>query len=226
MSHSFGVAVLYWPRIAHIGFIGCDSKAKQVYIKEWQKLDLDSVDYEANLKTGLYNNGIAIRLGPCLSNGNKQMFSFALDFDGWDAVITWFGSWENVLEVSKKTRIEWHEDKCRIHMFFLAERPITNKKIHIKNGLLEVRCENNLLFVHPSIHKEGKAYAPIGTSEIAILDNISLLKLEAKIESLCRDYMSDEGKEAYEKWLDDPNTILGEGQGRHDALKFKINSAL
>jgi hypothetical protein len=154
------------------------------------------------------------------------MFSFALDFDGWDAVITWFGSWENVLEVSKKTRIEWHEDKCRIHIFFLAERPITNKKIQIKNGLLEVRCENNLLFVHPSIHKEGKAYAPIGTSEIAILDNISLLKLEAKIESLCRDYMSDEGKEAYEKWLDDPNTILGEGQGRHDALKFKINSAL
>ncbi len=221
---SFAESVLYWPRIAHIGLIGCDSKAKQVYVKKWPELDLNSIDYESNLKTGLYKDGIAVRLGPCLSNGSKQLYSFALDFDGWDAVVAWFSSWEKVLEVSNKTRIEWHEDKCRIHMFFLSERPIANKKIPIKNSLLEVRCEDNLLFVHPSIHQEGKAYTPVGTPEIAILNNIALLKLEARIESLCRDYMSDEDKDAFEKWLDDPNAILGEGQGRHDALKFKINS--
>jgi hypothetical protein len=45
MSSPFDNAVLYWPRIAHIGFIGCDSKNKGVSISEWQKLDLDNVDY-------------------------------------------------------------------------------------------------------------------------------------------------------------------------------------
>jgi hypothetical protein len=53
---------------------------------------------------------------------------------------------------------------------------------------------------------------------------MQLLKLEAKIDLLSDGYMSNENKEKYEKWLDDPNTVLGEGQGRHDALKFKIIS--
>lgn len=217
--------ILYWPHIAHIGFIECDSKSKQVYIKEWQKLDLDNVDYESNLKAGLYKNGIAIRLGKCLTNGSgKQLYSFALDFDGWDAVKEWFGTWEKVLEVAKKTRIEWHQDQNRIHMFFLAPRPVTNRKIHMGNSLLEIRCENNLLFAAPSIHESGVAYSPLGTSEIRVLDQQSLLKLEAKIDFISSNYMSDENKEAYEQWLDDPNTILGVGEGRHDALKFKINS--
>jgi hypothetical protein len=38
--------------------------------------------------------------------------SFALDFDGWDVVFEWFGSWEQVLSSSQRTRIEWHQDNC------------------------------------------------------------------------------------------------------------------
>src|SRR5215469_3320010 len=216
--------VLDWPRKYYIPVLECDSRRKKVWLPEWQKLDLNNVDWQAKLLNGCYDNGIAIRLGRCLSNGKQELCSFALDFDDWDAVEVWFGSWENVLAWANNTRIEWHEDRRKLHMIFLAGRPVANRKIKIKNALLEVKCEGQLLFVHPSVHPDGNTWKPLGTEQIALLDNMQLLNTEAKIDSLSEGYMSDENKETYEKWLDDPDTILGVGQGRHDALKFKINS--
>src|SRR5919198_4113583 len=145
--------------------------------------------------------------------------SFALDFDGWDAVSEWFGSWEQVLSSSQKTRIEWHQHKDRIHYIFLAKRPVANRKINIKESKLEVRCENQLLFASPSIHEGGNPYTPIGTNGIAILDENQLLSLEAKINLLSHDYMSDENRQRYIQWLEDPNTTIEEGN-RHDANKI------
>ena len=56
-----------------------------------------------------------------------------------------------------------------------AKRPIGNKKVHIKNSLLEVRCENQLLYSWPSIHASGNSYTPLlGTDKIAILDEMQL----------------------------------------------------
>jgi hypothetical protein len=222
-------AILCWPHIRRIGFIEADSRNKTIGVKNWQKIDLDNIDYEANLQAGRYDNGIAIRLGKTLTNGrnnddDKPLYTFALDFDGENAVNEWFGTWENVLKLSQKTRVEWHEDKTRIHVICMSERPVTNKRIHIENSFLEVRCENNLLFVSPSIHKDGRPYCPMGTEEICILPEMDLLRFEARIEGLSSEggYMSDDDRAAYDKWLDLPKTILGEGQGRHDALKFKI----
>ena len=36
--------------------------------------------------------------------------------------------------------------------------------------------------------------------------------------------MSDEDKQRFNAWLDDDNTIIKEGEGRHDVTKFKICS--
>lgn len=145
-------------------------------------------------------------------------YSFALDFDGPDAILEWFGSWEQVLSSSQKTRIEWHQDQSRIHYIFLAKRPIANRKININQSKLEVRCEKQLLFASPSIHPDGNQYTPIGRDKITILDENQLLSLEAKIDSLSRGYMSNENKQLYIQWLEDPSTIIEEG-GRHDAIK-------
>jgi hypothetical protein len=109
------------------------------------------------------------------SKGKQQLCSFAFDFDDWDAVEAWFGCWENVLAWSNKTRIEWHEDKRKVHMLFLAYRPVANRKIKIKNAFLEVRCEEQLLFVHPSIHPDGNTWKPLGTEQIALLVVCSII---------------------------------------------------
>jgi hypothetical protein len=48
-----------------------------------------------------YDNGIALVLGKTLP-GCPYPYCFALDFDGEYAVMEFFGSWENVLSLSKK----------------------------------------------------------------------------------------------------------------------------
>jgi hypothetical protein len=213
-------AILYWPEIADIPIIPADTKNKKIWLDKWQEIDFTNVDFRAKLANGDYDNGIAIRTGKTLSG---KYYSIALDFDGWDAVVEWFGTWEQVIALSKQTVVEWHQDKCKIHVIFLSNSPIQNRRIHIKDAFLEIRCEKNVLFSSPSIHKEGNPYAALGTSQLAILSEQKILELKSKISSICEDYMSDADKEQYDQWLDLPTTILGINQGRHDATKFKIN---
>ena len=185
----------------------------------WQKMDFTNYDFKSKLEAGEYDNGIAIRTGRTIT-GKNAAYSIAIDFDGWDAVREWFGNWERVESLSQKTLIEWHKNIAKIHVLFFSNEDIPNRKIQIKDSLLEVRCEHQALFVSPSYHKEGNQYVPLGTKEITILNEQQVFNLKAKIESLCRGYMSDENKIEYTKWLEDPANYskLGVGQGRHNAL--------
>ena len=216
-------AVLYWPEIADIPIIDkVNSKTKQVWNCGWPNIDFSKVDFRAKLANGDYDDGIAIVTGKTLT-GRYAKYLAVFDFDGMDAIEEWFGhdnTWEHVIDAAKATRIEWHRDKSRLHMFLLIDRSITSRNVHIKNSLLEIRCENQLVFVSPSIHKEGNRYTALETSETAILSGKKLLQLEAKIDSFCQDYMSDKNKQAYTKWLEDPANYskLGVDQGRHNGL--------
>ncbi len=226
-------AVLYWPYTAHIPIVQAVTYPKKgIYQKGWNEIDFTKVDFEAELKKGEYDNGIALILGKTMLpiNGNGKAkneccyYSFALDFDGYDAVEEWFGgggggSWDYVIELSKKTRIEWHQDKGRIHIIFMAKRPIANKQISIKDSKLEVRCEKQPLFSSPSIHETGIPWTVLGIDEIIILNDIQLLQLEAKIDQISQGYMSDENKQMYIEWLEDPKTKIKEHEGRHPATK-------
>ncbi|MFL6422388.1 MAG: hypothetical protein ACJ71R_02210 [Nitrososphaeraceae archaeon] len=81
-------AVLYWPMIAKIPIIPCDSRVKGFNFPNWPNADLTTEDWNTNVAAGLYDNGIALRLGQSLQPG---LYSFALDFDGEDAVLEFFG---------------------------------------------------------------------------------------------------------------------------------------
>jgi hypothetical protein len=209
--------ILYWPETAGIGIFAADTKNKEIHLNGWSEIDFSGTDFDAELNNGRYDNGIAIRTGKTISG---KHYLVAIDFDGIDTVLAWFGDWEQVLQVAKRTRIEWHGDKWRLHMFLLTDRPIRNKRIHVKDSLLEAKCERQALFVSPSIHKEGNPYSALDTDEIAIINENQLLQLESKIDSLCDGYMSDENRQTYIKWLEDPqnHTKLGVGQGRHNGL--------
>ena len=185
----------------------------------WQETDFANYDFRSKLEAGEYDNGIAIRTGRTIS-GKNAAYSIAIDFDGWNAVEEWFGNWERVESLSQKTLIEWHKNRAKIHILLFSNEVIANRKIQIKDSLLEIRCEHQALFVSPSYHREGSQYAPLGTREIATMNEHQGFNLKAKIESLCRGYMSDENKIEYTKWLEDPANYskLGVGQGRHNAL--------
>ncbi|MGC1131366.1 MAG: hypothetical protein WA941_00980 [Nitrososphaeraceae archaeon] len=212
-------AVLDWPKVAGIGIFQADTKNKKISLKDWPKLDLSKIDYNAELASGKYDNGIAGRLGKTLSG---EHYAIALDFDGWEAVAAWFGTWERVQTFAQKNIVEWHQDRGKIHVILLSEIPVPNRKIHIKDAFLEIRCEGQALFLSPSVNKDGNRYVPLGTNHLTILSMEEVLKLKSKIDSISEGYMSDVDKDSYDKWLDLPATILGENQGRHDATKFKI----
>lgn len=212
-------AILDWPRVAGIGIFQADTRNKKISLMDWPKIDLSRIDYEAELACGKYDNGIAGRLGKTLSG---QHYAIALDFDGWDAVVAWFGTWERVESFAQKSIVEWHQDRGKIHVILLSEIPVPNRKIHIKDAYLEIRCDGQALFLSPSVNKGGNRYVPLGTNHVTILTREEVLKLKSKIDSISEGYMSDEDKDSYDKWLDLPTTILGENQGRHDATKFKI----
>ena len=204
--------VLYWPSIAKIPIILCNSKTKGFGQHQWKNVNFSQTDWNAVLLAGEYDDGIALVLGKTLP-GSPYPYSFALDFDGEDAVLEFFGSWDNVLSLSKKTRIEWHQDKGR-------GRRITKKRIMVKetDAAFEVRSDQ-LLIVSPSIHGDGNAWTVLGIDEISALSNEDLVRLEAKIDALSNEgYISDEDKQSYIAWLEDPNTSIAEG-GRHDAVK-------
>jgi hypothetical protein len=214
-----------WNERYGIPFVPAKTKIKKIYQEGWSDAHyFDNVNFADNLAAGLYDDGIAIILGRTLTPDDDSApynYSFALDFDGWDAVVAWFGeenTWQEVLKSAHRTRIEWHGDKERLHYLFLSKRPIKNKHIKFKTGQLEVRCSHQPLFSCPSVHESGIPYTPLGIDKIAILDEHQLLALEARIDRLCEGYMSDENKQAYIKWLLEPSTILGEGQGRHPAV--------
>lgn len=213
-------AILQWPEQNDIPIFPADTKKKKIWLNSWQDIDFNNTDFRSKLANGEYDKGIAIRMGKTLSG---KYYAVALDFDGWDAVVEWFGDWNRVVSLSKKTIVEWHQDTGKIHVIFLSKTPFPNRKIHIKNAFLEIRCERNALFASPSLHQGGKPYTQLGTTQLAILDENRTLALKAKINAVSQDYMSDLDKNAYDQWLDLPTTILGENQGRHDATKFKIN---
>ena len=216
-------AVMRWPELLDIGIIQAYTKTKTVGLKGWPTLDFTKVDFKANLANGLYDLGIALRTGKTIS-GNKYLV--VLDFDGWEAVIAWFGSWDNVLALSKKTLVEWHQDQGKIHVFIFSSEPFLSRKIHIKNAYLEIRCQNEegvgqLVFASPSIHKEGSPYCALGTDLVEEMQPIDLLRIKSKINQLCENYMSDLDKDKYDAMLDEPGLKLGVNGGRHDATLFK-----
>ena len=219
MSPEEQADALAWPEIRDIPIFPADSRNKRIFMYGWQKMDFTNYDFRSKLEAGEYDNGIAIRTGRTIT-GKNAAYSIAIDFDGWDALEEWFGNWERVESLSQKTLIEWHKNRSKIHVLLFSKEAISNRKIQIKDSLLEIRCEHQALFVSPSYHREGNQYEPLGTTEIAIMDEKQVFNLKAKIESLCRGYMLNENKNEYTKWLEDPANYskLGIGQGRHNAL--------
>ena len=119
-------AVLYWPLEAKIPIIPCDSKIKTFGLAKWRDVDFSKIDFTANLAAGVYDNGNAIVLGKTLP-GCPHPYSFALDFDGVDAVEKFFGSWDNVLKLSDTHKIEWHGNNRRLHIVFFCKKTLPKR---------------------------------------------------------------------------------------------------
>lgn len=82
------------------------------------------IDYKANLQAGFYNYGIAVRIGLLHRGPYAGLYLSCIDFDTIEAFQTWYGEDYTFESLTAWTRVEWHKDRSRIHVFFLSKVPI------------------------------------------------------------------------------------------------------
>ena len=211
--------LLKWPRKFGVGFIEANVPEKGVHVEKWQEIDLSKVDYDKGIKAGKYDNGIAIRCGKTFFG----KYLTALDFDSWITILAYFGGKDKIQSWANDTLIEWHKDWSSLHVFILTDEPLgANRKIAVDGGgYLEVRGEGQLLFVSPCTHTDGHKWQAVGkATSPKLLTHSETTRLKVKIDKFCNDYVSTADKERYQAYLENPTTILGVKQGRHDATLF------
>jgi putative DNA primase/helicase len=200
----------------------CNSKSKDPSVEKWGTNIDREMDYGALLKAGHYDQGMDIICGQ-LRYGTyyKGKWLTVFDFDILDAFQKFLDLIGMTLdELAQWTRVEWHHNPAKLHVFFLSDKPFRN----VMSGRgLEVYAQKKLVFVSPSVHKDGIPYQPYGTKEIVLLSgHIRQMQVEAILEAFMNEfgvsYWDDDSVKQYVEFLEKPDTILEAGQ-RHYGLK-------
>lgn len=210
-----------------------DNKPKTNWFKEkWvDGINFDEYDearYEKLLLEGWYDDGVCIVNGLIRRGPLKGKYITTLDFDTKAAFERFCKIFGTTLEgLAKSTRVEWHHDDDSIHVLLITSTPFKNVKL---NGL-EVRADNLLTVVSPSIHPSGMAYEVYqrDNESIVILDAIDKRRMESVLEVLIRELTGDkvgyhpgsydqpeESRHDYIEYLELPTTKVYAGE-RHNA---------
>jgi P4 family phage/plasmid primase-like protien len=183
---------------------------------EWQNEDdtAFTLDYYLdNLKRGLYYIGFSVRMGILNRGPYKGLYLNCIDFDTYEAFITW-GEDYTLEIVAKWTRVDWHQNRARIHVFFISKTPLKNLARTEKNQIIEVYGGDRLICCYGT-HIDGNPIEPFDTKEIAVIDNIKKLEIEARVKQVIPDYLAEDEDERYIEELEKPETIVPSGSVHH-----------
>jgi hypothetical protein len=185
--------------------------------KGWPTEDDTKYDYNADLQIGAYDNGIAVRTGILHHGPYVDQYLGCIDFDNEETFLTWCGKDYNLDTLGEWTRVEWHNNPAKLHVFFISKTPLRNIKKNI-----EVYSDTpHLICVH-GIHKDGNTVVPYGIEKIAVVDDVKLLDIKNRIKSVIPDHIYDGSKDntaAHQRIeeLEKPETVVGEGHV-HNAM--------
>ena len=157
--------VEFWTEIMGAHIIEYDSVNKETFHLKWQLDDDTKFDYKANLGLGLYNYGFAVRTGLLHRGPYKGWYLCCIDFDTFEAFLTWCGEDYNLDSLAIWTRIEWHKDIKRIHVFFLSKIPFKGLARSKDNKTIEVYGKNPHLVCVCGYHEDGNIIQVHSTRE-------------------------------------------------------------
>ena len=239
----------FWRNDIGVNVIPANTRKKETYEswKEWQDNPVPE-DLHTEWKTsGAFDNGIAIILGKVHHNRQKEgLYLIGIDCDNRKAIEEICSRNDQTISLSQLaqwTLVEQHEDDpTKAHVLLYSHKPFP-KKSSDNNGHLNSKLNANevpaievkglgshgILFVTPSVHKNGQPYQIIGTPEPVIADDFV-----NHIDNICKKYSIP--------YLDDKNgngnglvpiqdlfksdfTIF-EGHNRHEALMRAMESLL
>lgn len=240
----------FWRNDIGANVIPANTRKKETYEswKEWQDNPVPSDLHNEWKTSGAFDNGIAIILGKVHHNRQKEgLYLIGIDCDNAKAIEEICLQDDKSISLSQLaqwTLVEQHEDDpTKAHVILYSHKPFP-KKSSDNNGHLNSKLNANevpaievkglgshgILFVTPSVHKNGQPYQIIGVNDPVIADDFVL-----HIDSICKKYSipyldengngSTQAQVPIQDLFKSDYTIV-EGHNRHEALMRAMESLL
>jgi hypothetical protein len=181
----------FWRNNIGVNVIPADTRRKETYEywKEWQNKPIPQELHDKWKTSGAFNNGIAIILGKVWHNPlKKDLYLIGIDLDNQKAIEE--VAIKGLESLARYVIVEQHEDDpTKAHVLLYSHKPFPKKssdKTSISTATankiqsneipaIEVKGlgSHGILFVSPSIHKNGHPYQIIGTKEPRIVDDFA-----------------------------------------------------
>jgi putative DNA primase/helicase len=190
----------YETRLNVIPFDTLNKKPVLYEYSQYQNKRIPEAEFKRWIEEGLFEKGMAIFPGRIYDDSKNELHWVSIDLDSKQAILEFcniFGDRVTISELSKRFLVEQHLDNLdRAHVSLISPLPFPNKGSDTKIGL-EVKSngEHGIMFVAPSLHKNGSPYKIIGTDEPSILTLSEATMIIDKIKQICKKYGLDYGAE-------------------------------
>lgn len=226
----------FWRYEIGVNVIPANTKYKKPIVAwtEWQDRAIPKELHEQWKREKQFDNGMAIVAGKVWHNSLKAgLYLCAIDCDNKKAIDEMMP--KGTLEYAQKTLIELHpDDSTKCHIYFYTTNPVPKKSSDMVNPKQSQQLKNNeipalevkgdgkhgIMYVTPSMHKNGSRYEIIGVETPVILNDIGIV-----IDIICKKYnmgylenvKNNSSLIPMNELLDDMAEIQ-EGHNRHLAL--------
>ena len=226
----------FWRYEVGVNVIPANTKYKKPIVAwtEWQDRPIPKELHEQWKREKQFDNGMAIVAGKVWHNSLKAgLYLCAIDCDNKRAIEEIMPN--GVITYAEKTLIELHpDDSTKCHIYFYTNNPVPKKSSDMVNPKQSQQLKNNeipalevkgdgkhgIMYVTPSMHKNGTRYEIIGVETPVILNEISVV-----IDRVCKKYgmgylenvKNNSSLIPMNELLDDMAEIQ-EGHNRHLAL--------
>jgi hypothetical protein len=165
----------FWRYNIGVNLIPANTRKKETYEswKEWQDKPIPQELHDEWKTSGAFDRGMAVILGKTWHNsefGKRGLFLIGIDLDNRKAVEE--VAYKGLKELSKDVIVEQHnDDLTKAHILLYSHKPFPKKSSdntgHLNPKLaadeipaIEVKGlgSHGILFVTPSIHKNGQPY--------------------------------------------------------------------
>ena len=241
----------FWHYVIGVNVIPANTKEKATYENwsQWQDKPIPDELHEQRKRNGEYNEGIAIITGQIWRDKNKGKYLNGIDCDNKKAIeeiCNKDGKTISLEELAKWTIVEQHKDNPdKAHIYIMSTKPFKNKSSTAINQklvddnndnevpVIEVKCEKRIMFVSPSMHRDGYPYEILDCKEPALCDEFEyhLNNIFKKYGILYLDSNNPNDNNSYTSLkpveeLFKPGTKILEGHNRHEALLRVMESLL
>lgn len=129
----------------------------------------------------------------------------------------------DLASLGKWTRVDWHKNPARIHVFFISKTPLKDLAQSKDNKIIEVYGEKPHVVCVYGNHFDGNPIMPYETEKIAVLDDITRLEIENRVKLVIPSYLDNDAVNKYVKELEKPETIVSKGSV-HIAVRTMLMS--